>query len=181
MYFNCQSIVPKFDELVCLCLANKPSIVCLTETWLCSDILDSELHIPNYSIVRQDRNRHGGGVAIYVNNALSFKVLLCGSSDLELIVISLQTGRHGNTCVGVFYRPPSSPSSIFDTLSNCLFSIDHIYFYKFLLLVDFNVNIANPDHPLCNKIEELMDSFVLTQVVTSPTHVSPNSELLSLT
>jgi len=102
MYFNCQSIVPKFDELVCLCSANSPSIVCLTETWLCSDILDSELHIPNYNIVRQDRNRHGGGVAIYAKNALSFQVLLCGPSDLELIVISLQTGRHGNTCVGVF-------------------------------------------------------------------------------
>ena len=53
-YFNCRSIVTKFDELVCLCLANKPSIVCLTETWLCLDILDSELHIPNYNIVRQD-------------------------------------------------------------------------------------------------------------------------------
>jgi len=127
MYFNCRSIVPKFDELVCLCLANKPSIVCLTETWLCSDILDSELHIPNYSIVRQDRNRHGGGVAIYVNNALSFKVLLCGPSDLELIVISLQSSGHGNLCVGVFYRPPSSSSSILDTLLDGLFSIGHFY------------------------------------------------------
>ena len=119
---------------------------------------------------------HGGGVTIYVNNALSFKVLLCGPSDLELIVISLQTGRRGNTCLGVFYRPPSSPSSIFDTLSDSLFSIDHTYFSNFVLLGDFNVNIANPDHPLYNKIEELMDSFVLTQVVTSPTHISPNSE-----
>ena len=26
MYFNCRSIVPKFDELVCLCFANKPSM-----------------------------------------------------------------------------------------------------------------------------------------------------------
>jgi len=30
MYFNCRGIVPKFDELVWLCSANKPSIVCLT-------------------------------------------------------------------------------------------------------------------------------------------------------
>ena len=176
MYFNCRSIVPKFDELVCLCSANKPSIVCLTETWLCSDILDSELHIPNYTIVRQDRNRHGGGVAIYINNAFSFKVLLSGPSDLELIIISLQSGRHGNLCVGVFYRPPSSLYSIFDTLLDSLFSINHSYFSNFVLLGDFNVNFANPDDFLYNKIVELMDSFVFSQVVTSPTHTSPNSE-----
>ena len=88
----CRSIVPKFDELVYLCSANKPSIVCLTETWLCSDILDSELHISNYTIARQDRNRHGGGVAIYIHNAFSFKVILSGPSDLELII---------NLCMGV--------------------------------------------------------------------------------
>ena len=37
MYFNCRSIVPKFDELLCLCLANNPSIVCCLDTikpWL---------------------------------------------------------------------------------------------------------------------------------------------------
>ena len=99
IYFR--SIVPKIGKLVCLCLANKPSIVCLTETWLCSDILDSELHIPNYAIVRRDKNRHRGGVAININ---SFKVLLSGPSDLELIIIFLQSGRHGNLCVGFFFQ-----------------------------------------------------------------------------
>ena len=67
MYFNCRSILPKFDELVCLCLASNPAVVCPTETWLCSDIVDTELLIPNYTIVRLDRNRHGGGAAIYIN------------------------------------------------------------------------------------------------------------------
>ena len=136
IYFR--SIVPKIGKLVCLCLANKPSIVCLTETWLCSDILDSELHIPIYTIARQDRNRHGGGVAIYINNALSFKVLLSGPSDLELIIICLQSGRHGNLCVGVIYRSPSSPSSIFDTLLDSLFPIKHSYFFNVVLSGDFN-------------------------------------------
>ena len=135
MYFNCQSIVPKFDKLVCLCSANKPSIVCLIETWLCSDILDSELHIPSLITLLLD-NRHGGGVAIYINNAL-----LSGPSDLE---ISLQSGRHGNLCVGVYYRLPSSSSSIFDTLLDSLFSINPSYFSNFVLLGDLNVNSCKP-------------------------------------
>ena len=58
---------------------------------------------------------------------------------------SLQSGRHGNLCVGVFYRPPSSSCSIFDTLLDSSFSINHSYFSTFVLLGDFNANLANPD------------------------------------
>ena len=65
MYFNCRSLLPKLDELTALCSANNPDIVCLVETWLSADILDTEVSIPNYSILRLDRNRHGGGVALY--------------------------------------------------------------------------------------------------------------------
>ena len=72
MYFNCRSMLPKFDELVALCSNDKPDVICLVETWLCEDVLDSELPIPNYSILRLDRNRHGDGPA-----------------GLELITVSL--------------------------------------------------------------------------------------------
>ena len=56
LYFNCRSLLPKIDEVTVLCITNMPDIVCLVETWLCMDILDTEMSIPNYSIVRLDRN-----------------------------------------------------------------------------------------------------------------------------
>ena len=34
--------LPKFDELVTVHLASHPDIVCLIETWLSNDILDSD-------------------------------------------------------------------------------------------------------------------------------------------
>lgn len=89
MYFNCRSLLPKFDELAALCSTNMPDVVCLVETWLCSDILDTEISIPNYSIVRLDRNRHGGGVAMYIKNSLLYNAVLYGSAGLEVIVVSL--------------------------------------------------------------------------------------------
>jgi len=49
-----------------------PDVVCLVETWLCMDISDTEIYIPNYSFVRLDRNRHGGGVAMYIRNSVSY-------------------------------------------------------------------------------------------------------------
>ena len=174
MYFNCRSLIPKFDELATLCLANSPSIICLTETWLCESISSNEILIPNYSVVRLDRHRHGGGVAIYVHNCFAFKVLLYGPSGLELLVLSLSPVNNPNftMCAGVFYRPPSSTHDIFDTLCSSLFCIPPAYFSNFVLLGDFNVNLLNSNHPLYDKIDMLCNSFSFTQVVDSPTHIS---------
>ena len=109
---NCRSMLPKFDELAALCSNDKPDIICHVETWLCKDVLDSEIHIPKYSILRLDRNRHGGGIALYIHNSilsccvalLAWNSLLCHC--LELINFKL--------CIGVFYRPPFSSPVIFD-------------------------------------------------------------------
>ena len=79
-------MLPKIDELVALCSAENPDIVCLVETWLGDDALDNEIFVPNYSIVRLNRNRHGGGVAMYFHNSVVFNVLLCGRAGLELVV-----------------------------------------------------------------------------------------------
>ena len=177
MYFNCRSLYPKFDELVTLCSADNPSVICLTETWLCDSITNKEISIQNYSLVRLDRHRHGGGVAIYVNNCFTFKVLLSGPCGLELIVLSLSLSNSNfMVCIGVFYRPPSSTQDIFDTLCDSLFTIPPYYFSNFILLGDFNVNLVNTKHHLHNKIEMLSSSFALTQVVNSPTHDSHSSD-----
>ena len=44
LYCNARSLYPKFDELCAQCDMEKPDIVCLTETWLCEDITESECH-----------------------------------------------------------------------------------------------------------------------------------------
>ena len=167
-------MLPKFDEVVATCSVSHPDIVCLVETWLSVDILDNEVFIPNYSVVRLDRNRHGGGVLVYVHSSITYNVLLCGHANLELIVVSLLRNNF-KLCLSVFYRPPSSPSSIYDTLCDTLLSIDHAYFSNFVILGDFNVNFE-PSHHLYSHLSDFMTSFSLTQVVDSPTHFSPSGQ-----
>jgi len=53
---------PKIEELCALCATNLTDTVCVVETWVDNSILDCELNIPGYSIVRHDRNRHGEDV-----------------------------------------------------------------------------------------------------------------------
>ena len=65
LYFNARSLLPKIEELRALCVTNSPDIVCVVEKWVDNSILDCELALPEYSIVRHDRNRHGGGVLMF--------------------------------------------------------------------------------------------------------------------
>lgn len=75
---------------------------------------------------------------------------------------------------GVFYRPPSS-SAAFDSLCEVLFSVEQSLFSNFVILGDFNVNFytTNNLYPhICNATT----SFSLTQVVDSPTHLTPTGQ-----
>ena len=71
LYYNARSLLPKLDDLKVLSETQFPDIICVVETWLSSDISDSELEITNYQIFRRDRDRHGGGVLMYVHSSFA--------------------------------------------------------------------------------------------------------------
>ena len=50
-------------------------ILALSETWLDSSVVDGEVYIPGYTLLRFDRNRSGGGVAMYCAEYLPSSVL----------------------------------------------------------------------------------------------------------
>ena len=54
-----------------------------------SDIADEECAIDRYKCVRLDRNRHGGGVVIYVRDSLEVHVLLRAPIDLEFVLVAI--------------------------------------------------------------------------------------------
>ena len=71
-HLNVRSIMNKLDHFRIL-MSTKPfDVICLNETFCDSSIADSEINLPDYSIVRRDRNRNGGGVAMYIRNSLTF-------------------------------------------------------------------------------------------------------------
>ena len=60
-------------------------ILTLNETRLEPLIDDKEVTIPSYKIYRNDRNKNGGGVAIYVKDDLPEPKVRLKSSTLELL------------------------------------------------------------------------------------------------
>lgn len=63
-------------------------ILALNETRLDGSVLNSEVEIEGYEIIRLDRNRSGGGVCFYIRNNINYVVrddLLC--KDLEILTL----------------------------------------------------------------------------------------------
>ena len=139
VYFNARSLLPKINELQALCLALNPDIVCITESWLAGVIQDLEIDIPEYNCLRLDRDRHGGGLVLYLKSTIEYKSITIGPDNLELSIFSIYKS-NCRVCIALFYRPPSSPVAIFDTLSTALQSLDIGLFSNFVLFGDFNVD-----------------------------------------
>ena len=112
------------------CIHENYDIVSLTETHLNSGIHDNELHIDDYQLFRKDRNRSGGGVACYVKNNLSAKIVSNLMNEniealwLQIFVKSENTNSIKSLVVGTCYRPPNqclAPQNYFlEYLSGCL-------------------------------------------------------------
>ena len=111
LYYNACSILPKMDLLCAVTEADNPDIVCIVETWLDTNIPDQDIGLPGYRVYRRDRNRHGGGVLIYVK--LIFVTSLYPSPDnLELLTLSVSNNVN-KAYISLFYRPPNSPVDIY--------------------------------------------------------------------
>ena len=58
-------------------LCNAYDVITLSETFLSTKTHNTELSLPGFQeIIRRDRTRFGGGVAVYIRNGLSFKRLI---------------------------------------------------------------------------------------------------------
>ena len=61
----------KLKELFNLAQDNKAGVIGITETWLGDNINPSSLLLEGYQFPeRRDRNRHGGGVMVYVHESI---------------------------------------------------------------------------------------------------------------
>ena len=66
---------------------------------------DTEVAICGYQSYRIDRNRHGGGVIVYVRSCFVTTLIPVLSHGLELILVTFNNGV-SRVCTSVFFSPP---------------------------------------------------------------------------
>ena len=102
-------------------------IVAITETWLKSYILDSEILPTGCNIFRNDRHSRGGGIMLAVKDNITSK-LIGKHSSLEAIVVSVLCNNKDIT-ICLLYVPPDANQSHHETLLEYLSSLschDHL-------------------------------------------------------
>ena len=67
-------------------------VIAMTETHLSSQIPDHDISIPNYQLFRKDRNRHGGGVCIYVKDHIpATRLPHLAQDNIEILWLKLNS------------------------------------------------------------------------------------------
>ena len=122
----------------------------------CSSLLPLEIddvfaQVDGYSILRQDRNRHGGGVAPYIDN--SYKASLLCSSPMqvkgkpgipEYLMCRVQRDKLPPVFVAVVYSPPDVSFSCFKDSDLFTNLTKHSKGYEYRIVMgDLNANILS--------------------------------------
>ena len=107
-HLNIHSLSNKLDELRLFCNEYKPHVLSLNETWLDENILDDELHLTSYNIIRRDRDSFGGGVAVYIDEHLQFNhINMEARPNIEAIWFEFIPTKSKKIFFNTLYRQPS--------------------------------------------------------------------------
>ena len=181
IYFNARSVRSKLTDLHSLLYSKEGHlVVCITETWLSSEVTSGLLDPESkYSIYRTDRDRSfaSGGVCILVDKRLNSSTINVNGggqfNTVEIVAcrIKLETLVLNLSCI---YFAPNLSLEMFANGINCLstlYSNDALH----LTVGDFNLpnidwsTLTSPIDMKCSLLLDLCQSSALCQLVSEPT------------
>ena len=121
---NIRGLVNKMDLLRSLFSNNNIDLLCINETFCDNTISNEEISINGLRIERKDRNRFGGGVALYISDKFFYiRRFEFEHPDLEMICIQVSIPFQKNLIVFCMYRPPSNDVSFTEKMESILESV----------------------------------------------------------
>ena len=176
-HININSLSTKIDHLRFM-LKNHPfHVISVSETHCDDTITDQELSLDGFTILRKDRNRNGGGVALYIHNSLAYTKLDYGS-EIETLWVKLKLDCGNYVSICVTYRPPNCSVDFFDKFSNmmeeAILDVGEI-----VVLGDFNCDVMKSNEDCNTKLlQSAMDGFLFSQLIDLPTRVTVSTQTL---
>ena len=161
------------NEIHHLITKNDFDILGVNETWLSDAVSDHELKLPGYDILRNDRNRHGGGVCLYIKDTIQYhRRSDIDETTTESIWIRCPN-KQDTVNIAVIYRPPSANSAYYDNILNQIELIksedEHL-----ILMGDLNYDYLQTP----NAINFIETAYDMKQLVQSPTRETVSSRTL---
>ena len=150
IHINVNSLLPKIHEIRNIAYKTNATIIGITETELNVDIYDNEGNIMGYDIIRQDRNRHGGGVACYVKKDRAYNIRSNLIQSCENIFVELLLPKSLPILVGIIYRPPNQ-SDFLEKIATSFQDIHNLNDQEIHILGDLNYNLFENGNYILNK------------------------------
>ena len=163
-------------------VSNNFDIFTISETWLDSSVNNESIHIPGYTLYRQDRGPHkpGGGLCVYIkkNDKVSSLENVSSVSDnnFQQLWLKVQSRCYKSFVICTVYRPPSTPLNFIDDLANSLIE-SLLSGLDVIILGDLNCNLLQ-DNAESRALNDFCSTFNLTQLINQPTRATENGESL---
>ena len=123
IHLNINSLLPKTDELRYIANSNNAAVIGISKSKLDESVLQSEIEINSYDLLRRDRNRNGGGAACYVRSDISYIQKQYFLKVIENIFFEILLPKTKPIVVGIIHRSPSQ-NSFLEILNKNFPSID---------------------------------------------------------
>lgn len=148
IHFNCRSLYRNFNTIkkYQLLLKQSFSIIAMSETWFREE-RGIDYEIEGYKLIYVNRtDKLSGGVAMYINKNLRFKIVenmtLAIHNILECVTIEIFNNKKKNDIVSCIYRTHSSDLDLFnDWMERTFSTINNKTIY---ICGDFNIDLLTP-------------------------------------
>jgi hypothetical protein len=169
-----------------LTVSTNPDIIFGTETWIDSNIKDSQIFPSGYTIFRKNRNCGGGGVLIAVKDIFIVTSVLELQTDCEIVWCKLELVGHKTVYLSCFYNPKTSNENGYLEFERSINRADTITNAFIITAGDFNLPgwetkslKANTQHVnIHHKFTDILDDHGLVQMVEEPTRESNTLDLI---
>ena len=177
MCLNIDSVLGHIDQLRILLDQEKPHIMCLNETKLDLSISDSLVNVDNYQIICNDRDRHGGGVAVYVHESISYKIRSdLMPNNLDVVTLQIANSKFKPFIVTSICRPLGKPVSYFNDMEALLASLDSDN--KEAIIGDTNCDFLDSSNNDTKNLKHVLSLHNLTQIIKEPARITGISKTL---
>lgn len=172
-HVNARSLFTGFDAFRDSILENDFDIMGVSETWLTSQLPSQAVDVPGFKLLRQDRvARRGGGVAAYIRENISSKIVenIKSPTEIECLLVEIKT-TFCHFLLGVIYRSPSTNIGVLTEFLEELLPTLLLKYEKLIFLGDLNI-----DHTFENNVIDIFGSYDFTQIISEPTRISKTSQ-----
>ena len=184
---NCRSSINKTEDINYIFNEVSPDIACHSETWF-DDSVPRQAYIPpGYKVIRKDRSdifkqtygkASGGGIAIYYKEHLLVERNNHLTDENEEI-LWVQVKAKTSFMLGTIYRASytntliniEGETKIEENIRKASEISDRI-----VVTGDFNVDMNNEIHRETITLNNIFDTYGLTQIINKPTRVDPRSK-----